>query len=205
MARTRDAEQAGEARRSLILAVAMKLFAENGYRGTSLAAVAEAAGITRSGVLHHFSSKEALLSAVLAARDEQAFDAVEVDREYEGAAALRALEIVDRLVARSASNREFTRLSHLALFGSADAPELAQDWSNERLRTYRDNLARVIEESAAAGEIRADIDAGAIALLLVGAITGLTELWLRDESLDMVAAVRTLTDVLRRDIAPDRG
>ncbi|WP_063920585.1 TetR/AcrR family transcriptional regulator [Nocardia salmonicida] len=205
MARTRDAEQAGEARRARILSVAMKLFAENGYRGTSLAAVAEAAGITRSGVLHHFSSKEALLSAVLVERDEQAFDAVEVDQEYEGPAALRAFEIVDRLVARNSSNREFTRLSHLALFGSADAPELAQDWSNERLRTYRDNLARVFEESVAAGEIRADIDAEAIALLIVGAVTGLTELWLRDDSLDMVAAVRTLTGALRRDLVPDRG
>ncbi|MFD6354234.1 TetR family transcriptional regulator [Nocardia tengchongensis] len=205
MARTRDAEQAGEARRAQILAAAMTLFAEKGYRGTSLAAVAEAAGITRSGVLHHFSSKEALLSAVLAERDVQAFDAVEVDRAYEGPAALRALDIVDKLAASNAGNREFTRLSHLALFGSADAPEVAQDWSNERLRTYRDNLARVLEESVAAQEVRADIDADAIALLIVGAVTGLTEMWLRDESFDMVAAVRTLTGVLRRDLAPDRG
>ncbi|MFI5718126.1 TetR family transcriptional regulator [Nocardia sp. NPDC051750] len=205
MARTRDAEQAGEARRARILSAAMKLFAENGYRGTSLAAVAAAAGITRSGVLHHFSSKEALLAAVLAERDEQAFDAVEVDREYEGPAALRAFEIIDRLAARNETDRDFTRLSHLALFGSVDAPELAQDWSNERLRTYRDNLARVLEDSVEAGDIRSGIDAEAIALLLVGALTGLTELWLRDESLDMVTAVRTLTGMLRRDLVPDRG
>jgi AcrR family transcriptional regulator len=204
MARTRDAEQAGEARRARILAVAMTLFAEKGYRGTSLATVAEAAGITRSGLLHHFASKEALLAAVLAERDEQAFDAVEAGGDYEGPAALRALEIVDRLAARDVDNRESARLSHLALFGSADAPDLAQDWSNQRLRTYRDNLARVFEESAAAGEIRNDIDADAIALLIVGALTGLTEVWLRDESLDMVAAVRTLTALLRRDLSPDR-
>ncbi|MET8424990.1 helix-turn-helix domain-containing protein [Nocardia sp. NPDC004860] len=204
MARTRDAEQSGAARRGQILAAAMTLFAENGYRGTSLAAVAAAAGITRSGVLHHFSSKEALLSAVLAERDQQAFDAVEVDREYQGPAVLRALEIVDDLAERNRADPELTRMSHLALFGSADAPDVAHEWSNQRIRTYRDNLARVIEQSAAAGDIRADVDAEAAALLLVGALTGLTELWLRDDSLDMVGAVRMLTGLLRRDLAPDQ-
>lgn len=205
MARTRDAEQSGAARRGQILAAAMTLFAENGYRGTSLAAVAAAAGITRSGVLHHFPSKEALLSAVLAERDQQAFDAVEVDRAFEGPAAVRALDILDGLAVRNEGNRELARLSHLALFGSADAPEVAREWSDERLRTYRSNLARVIEQSAEAGDLRADIDADTTALLLVGAFTGLTELWLRDESLDMVAALRMLTTLLRRDLAPNQG
>ncbi|SEM23942.1 TetR/AcrR family transcriptional regulator [Rhodococcus maanshanensis] len=204
MARTRDAEQTGAARRSQILAAAMTLFAENGYRGTSLAAVAAAAGITRSGVLHHFPSKEALLSAVLAERDQQAFDAVEVDRAFEGPAAVRALDILDGLAMRNEGNRELARLSHLALFGSADAPEVAHEWSDERIRTYRSNLARVIEQSVEAGDLRADVDAEATALLLVGAFTGLTELWLRDESLDMVAAVRMLTTLLRRDFAPNQ-
>ncbi|MET8878396.1 TetR/AcrR family transcriptional regulator [Nocardia sp. NPDC004278] len=204
MARTRDAEQSGAARRGRILAAAMSMFAEKGYRGASLAAVAEAAGITRSGVLHHFSSKEALLSAVLAERDQQAFDAVEVDREYEGPAVLRALEIVNDLAERNRAEPELTRLSHLALFGSADAPDVAHEWSNQRIRTYRDNLAGVIEQSAAAGDIRADVDAEAAALLVVGALTGLTELWLRDDSLDMVGAVRMLTGLLRRDLAPEQ-
>ncbi|MFE3292743.1 TetR family transcriptional regulator [Rhodococcus sp. NPDC059234] len=204
MARTRVAEQSGAARRSQILAAALTLFAENGYRGTSLSAVAAAAGISRSGVLHHFPSKEALLSAVLVERDQQAFDAVEVDRAFEGPAAVRALDILEALAVRNGGNRELARLSHLALFGSADAPEVAHEWSDERIRTYRTDLARVIEQSVEAGDLRADIDADATALLLVGAFTGLTELWLRDASLDAVAALRILTSLLRRDFAPNQ-
>ncbi len=48
-----------------ILAAALRLFAERGSEGTPLQAVAEAAGVTRAVVLHHFSSKEQLRRAVL--------------------------------------------------------------------------------------------------------------------------------------------
>lgn len=53
-------------RRQRVLDTASTLFGEHGYAGTSLARVAERAGITKSAVLHHFDSKEALYVAVLA-------------------------------------------------------------------------------------------------------------------------------------------
>jgi hypothetical protein len=42
---------------------------KRGYRGTSLAAIAEAAGLSQPGLLHHYRSKNAVLLAVLASRD----------------------------------------------------------------------------------------------------------------------------------------
>ncbi|MDP9026218.1 MAG: TetR/AcrR family transcriptional regulator, partial [Actinomycetota bacterium] len=42
-----------------MLAEAYTVFAEHGYRGSSLDAVARAAGLTRQGILHHFASKQA--------------------------------------------------------------------------------------------------------------------------------------------------
>ncbi|MFQ6331274.1 TetR/AcrR family transcriptional regulator [Nocardia sp. CWNU-33] len=204
MATTRDAEQAGAARRARIVEAALGLFAAHGYRGTSLAAVAEAAGITRSGLLHHFPSKEALLAEALAERDRQAFDAVEVDREYEGPAILRALDIADELVERNQRNRELARLGHLAIFEANDIPEFARDWARERTRTFRDNLARVVEESVAVGEVRADTDATSVASIIIAVISGLGEQWQHDQSFDMVGAMRTLTDVLRRDLLIER-
>ncbi|WP_203585988.1 TetR/AcrR family transcriptional regulator [Subtercola lobariae] len=45
---------------------ALRLFVETSYAGTSLQQIADAAGYSKSSVLYHFASKEALLEAALA-------------------------------------------------------------------------------------------------------------------------------------------
>lgn len=47
-------------RRRQLLRVAMEVFAENGYHGTSMNEVAETAGVTKPVLYQHFASKEAL-------------------------------------------------------------------------------------------------------------------------------------------------
>lgn len=56
---------AASSRREEILDSASALFAERGYHGASLRDISRRVGISHPGMLHHFSSKEALLSAVV--------------------------------------------------------------------------------------------------------------------------------------------
>ena len=49
-----------------IRAIALAEFASAGYAGTSLQRIAEVAGVSKSSVLYHYSSKEALLEAAIA-------------------------------------------------------------------------------------------------------------------------------------------
>ena len=58
--------------RGRILDAALEVFGAQGYEAGSLREVAAMAGISQAGLLHHFPSKVALLSAVIERRDEGA-------------------------------------------------------------------------------------------------------------------------------------
>ncbi|MEO6412991.1 MAG: helix-turn-helix domain-containing protein, partial [Pedococcus sp.] len=50
--------------RERIVAAAAELFAERGFHATPMTGIAEASGLSQTGLLHHFASKEDLLAAV---------------------------------------------------------------------------------------------------------------------------------------------
>ncbi len=55
----------GEERRAQILQTAIKLFSENGFRGTTTKKIAKKAGISEAMVFRHFRNKEELYHAIL--------------------------------------------------------------------------------------------------------------------------------------------
>jgi AcrR family transcriptional regulator len=55
----------GRATRDRLIQAGRELFGEHGYEDTSIAAILEAAGVTRGSLYHHFETKEALFDAVL--------------------------------------------------------------------------------------------------------------------------------------------
>src|SRR5205809_7423041 len=61
--------------RDRILNAAMLVFRRHGFRRSSIEQAAEAAGLTRQALYHHFKSKEALFRAVIERLHEDAFAA----------------------------------------------------------------------------------------------------------------------------------
>ncbi|GEM45970.1 TetR/AcrR family transcriptional regulator [Deinococcus cellulosilyticus] len=55
----------------ILLDIARELFAEQGYRVTTLEQIAARAGITKPAVYRHYSSKQAILEALLKQADQQ--------------------------------------------------------------------------------------------------------------------------------------
>lgn len=62
---TTRADQA-DRRRAELIEAALKLFAERGFRGTTIADIAAATGTAHGLVYHYFGSKDELLAAILA-------------------------------------------------------------------------------------------------------------------------------------------
>ena len=60
-----SARMAGEERRLQILAVAVSLFSQKGFRGTTTKEIAQAAGVSEAMVFRHFATKQELYSAIL--------------------------------------------------------------------------------------------------------------------------------------------
>ncbi|MGA9998362.1 MAG: TetR/AcrR family transcriptional regulator [Pyrinomonadaceae bacterium] len=65
MAPVVGARMAGEERRLQILRVAMSLFSQRGFRGTTTKEIAQAAGVSEAMVFRHFATKEELYAAIL--------------------------------------------------------------------------------------------------------------------------------------------
>ncbi|MCV4655865.1 TetR/AcrR family transcriptional regulator, partial [Escherichia coli] len=62
--------RSSDATRHRIVAASAKLFYDDGIRGVSVDAVADKAGVTKRTLYYHFQSKDDLVAAYLAARDQ---------------------------------------------------------------------------------------------------------------------------------------
>ena len=65
MDRLRTAETRSDERRATILDAALEVFTDYGFRRTSLEDIARRAEISRTGLYHHFSSKEEIFHAMV--------------------------------------------------------------------------------------------------------------------------------------------
>jgi len=165
----------GEDRRQHILEVALRMMATAGGRATTLGQVARAAGVSTAGLLHHFSSKEQLLNAVLDARDAQDEAIADLDGDLE--AQLRSVR--RRFDREPGMTGTFVVLLCESI--DPDAP------LHERfLRRYRTGLARIaagIQRGQRAGRYRADVDPDVKAREVLGFLYGLEATWLLDPAI----------------------
>ncbi|POX36081.1 TetR family transcriptional regulator [Streptomyces sp. Ru73] len=183
----------GEDRRAAILRAALEVIAERGYRGATLSAVAERVGITQQGLLHYFPTKEALLVAVLEARD--AWDTGGGTRQP---GEPWPLELYSSLVEYNAMRRGVVQTFSALLGESVTEEHPARDFFTHRYTAVR---------AAAADSLRAEfgdrlpggLTPEEAAPLLVAVMDGLQYQWLLDPgAVDMPAAFRALLRLLGR-------
>ena len=203
---TNGARMAGEERRLQILRVAMRLFSQRGFRGTTTKEIALAAGVSEAMVFRHFATKEQLYSAIL---DHKACLHETMDPLHVVAEALARKD--DRAVfeglALDALNQHDCdpQFHRLLLHAALEEHELAQMfWEKFVKRVYR-ILSKYIRERQRDGAM-VDIEP----LIVVRAFIGMiihhslnNNLWDRQRQLLKVSnetAAREFTNILLRGV-----
>lgn len=156
-----------------LLAVAVRVFTERGFDGTTMEDLASALGITKSSIYHHVSGKQEILAKAL----DQALDALEAvladARARPDPPALRLEWVVRESVGVLISELPSVTLL-LRVRGNSDVERAAL----ARRRRIDADLAELVSQARDAGALRANVDPALVARLVFGTVNSLVE-WYR--------------------------
>jgi AcrR family transcriptional regulator len=184
-----NARVRSEERRAEIVRAALEVIAERGYRGASLAAVAERVGLTQQGLLHHFPTKDALLVAVLQERDQ--WDALPATRWR--------VDLLASLVEYNAMRPAIIQTFSALLGESVTEGHPAREYFTERYTRVRASMTEVLRAEYG-DRLPNGLTPERTAPLLVAVMDGLQYQWLLDpESVDMPGAFRDFLRLLGED------
>ena len=158
-----------------IVSIAFDTFRVHGFDATSMADLAEAAGVTKAAIYHHLPSKEAILHHGLD-RALQSLEAVDTEPLARQESAVESL----RYVLHRVVEIELAFLPEVSVLvrlrGNTDVESAAL----ERRRLFDRNISKVIRRAQDQGDVRRDLDPKLTALLILGMITWVTE-WYRPD------------------------
>ena len=163
----------GERTRARLLQVAVRRFAVDGFRRTSVAAVAEEAGVTAAAVYAYFPGKEGLFEA--------AVDADAAALISEASADIDDRELVQgepRLLPALISGLDHHRLARRVLAGQ-EQEVIGRLLSIPALLDLRRRMSEAIAAGQEAGVVRADVDPKAMAVGLETLTLALLMAWLK--------------------------
>ena len=158
-----------------VLRVAVEVFNERGYDGTSMEDLSKRLGIAKSAIYHHISGKEELLRMALDRALDGWSEAAEQARRLEAPAVVRLEMLVRGTVAVLEAQLPYVTLL-LRVRGNSEVERAAL----KRRRTFDRLVASLVEEAQEDGDVREDIDPKVAARLLFGMVNSIVE-WYRPD------------------------
>jgi AcrR family transcriptional regulator len=174
-----------------LLAVAVTVFNERGYDGTSMEDLSRRLGISKSSIYYHVDSKEELLALALG----RALDGLFAAADQVQASDATAIDRLEQLV-RGSVHVLADRLPYVTLLLRARGNTSTERRALARRREFDQIVADLVGEAERDGDIRPDVDPAVTARLLFGLVNSLIE-WYRpgrstasaDDLADAVCAV----------------
>ncbi|MCK7636466.1 TetR/AcrR family transcriptional regulator [Corynebacterium pygosceleis] len=158
-----------------ILRAAVDAFNAAGYEATSMGALADRLGVTKSALYHHVSSKEELLDEALDRALDTLGGVIDEVGTCEGGDMERLRLLVRGTTLALCAEAPYVTLL-LRLRGNSDVERRAMD----RRREYTRTVVDLVSGAQADGDLRADVDPATVGRLLFGMVNSLVE-WYRPD------------------------
>ncbi|HEY8301967.1 MAG TPA: TetR/AcrR family transcriptional regulator [Jatrophihabitans sp.] len=166
-----------------LLTVAVTVFNERGYDGTSMEDLAQRLGISKSAIYHHVASKDELLRLAMDRALDGLFEVLERTRRLDAP----AVDKLEHLVRGSVGVLQ-QRLPYVTLLLRARGNTEVERAALNRRRQFDRYVAGLVKQAEADGDIRPDVDPAVTARLLFGMVNSLVE-WYRPAHSDLSDAV----------------
>lgn len=147
-----------ESTRERIQTEAARLFVASGYHGVSMREVAEAVGVTKPALYHHYSDKESLFLAILEAAVTNLGGLIERANGQVGIRAqLHTLvgDLIDSAPAQRVGMQLASELRHVSA-------ERRSAFDQEYRQVWMGGLAKLINQAVERGELRSDFPSTAL-------------------------------------------
>ena len=145
-----------QTRRQELLRIAAELFAERGYKATTVRDIADAAGILSGSLYHHFDSKESMVHELLDSFQTELFERYDAVVASQGSPREKLDDIVRLSFEAVGSHR-----AEVAIF-QADSAYLATferfSYLKERNQRFRQLWIGLLEDGIASGELRSNLN-----------------------------------------------
>jgi AcrR family transcriptional regulator len=158
-----------------LLTVAVRIFNERGYDGTSMEHLSKAAGISKSSIYHHVSGKEELLRRAVSRALDGLFGILDEEQTRVGTAAGQLEHVVRRMV-----EVLMAELPYVTLLLRVRGNTGTERWALERRREFDRRVAELLRAAAAEGDVRADVEVRLATRLVFGMINSIVE-WYRPD------------------------
>ncbi|MEU6535614.1 TetR/AcrR family transcriptional regulator [Streptomyces sp. NPDC047000] len=158
-----------------LLSVAVQVFNERGYDGTSMEHLSRAAGISKSSIYHHVTGKEELLRRAVSRALDRLFAILDEEHARVGRASARLEYVVRRMV-----EVLIAELPYVTLLLRVRGNTGTERWALERRREFDHRVAELLTAAAADGDIRGDVEVRLATRLVFGMINSLVE-WYRPD------------------------
>jgi AcrR family transcriptional regulator len=180
-----------------LLDVAVAVFNERGYDGTSMEDLARAAGITKSSFYHHVEGKEALLAAAC----DRALGALFAVRDELASRQGRAVDRFAHVLLRTTETL-LAELPYVTVLLRVRGNTPVEQAALERRREFDRYSADLLSQAVADGDLRADLDPALATRLTFGMVTSISEWYRRSGEIAPDAVARATVDLIMRGLRP---